>query len=104
MFEAGTIIPDNLEKYKYCFMTYTIKTYLENKKLGSRITGFEQRGILINKKCDTLCFLGNGDVQNPRCRKWEAGIKFLQSYGRCVGSALANLRMWGIDIVKKVLS
>lgn len=46
----------------------------------------------------------NGDVQNPRCRKREAGTKFLQSYGWCIGSALANLRMWDTDLIKKFSS
>lgn len=98
------IIPDNSEKYKYCFMPCTIKICLENKKLGSGITGFEKRGILIKKKCNTLCFLRNVDIETPKCGKHEVGIKLLQRYGWCVVSALANLRMWDTDLAKMFLS
>lgn len=76
-------ILDNLEKYQSCFMPCTIKMCLENKKLGSKITEFEKRGILINKKCDTLSILRNGDLPIPRLGKWEVGITFLQFWEMC---------------------
>lgn len=45
-------------------MPSTVKIFLENRDLYSRITVFEKRDILINKKCNILCSLKNGDTLN----------------------------------------